>query len=76
MTKTFVLLFKDTLQIKTYTSLVAIYEDNTPEVLGIALSTLQRRDFKEDMYENAKVRIELSITRTKNDVIRSKEQFL
>lgn len=76
MTKTFVLLFKEPIKIYTYSSLSAIFEEFTKDELGVSLSTLQKRDFSIDLYENEKVRIELSITKTRGDIIREKENFL
>lgn len=76
MTKTFVLLFKDPMKIHTYSSLSAIFEEFTKDELGVALSTLQKRDFSFDSYDNEKVHIELSLTKTRGDIIREKEKFL
>lgn len=76
MTKTFVLLFKAPMKIHTYTSLSAIFEEFPKEELGVSLSTLQKRDFSFDSYENEKVRVELSLTKTRGDIIREKEKFL
>lgn len=76
MTKTFVLLFKEPIKIYTYSSLSAIFEEFTKDELGVSLSTLQKRDFSIDLYENEKVRIELSITKTRGDIIRERENFL
>lgn len=76
MTKTFVLLFKQPIMIYTYTTLSAVFEEFTKEELGVSLSTLQKRDFSTDFYENEKVRVEMSFTKTKGDIIREKEKFL
>lgn len=76
MTKTFVLLFKEPMKIHTYSSLSAVFEEFTKDELGVSLSTLQKRDFSIDSYENEKVRIELSLTKTRGDIIREKEKFL
>ena len=76
MTKTFVLLFKKQMKIHTYSSLSAVFEEFTKDELGVSLSTLQKRDFSFDSYENEKVRIELSLTKTRGDIIREKEKFL
>ena len=76
MTKTFVLLFKEPMKIHTYSSLSAVFEEFTKDELGVSLSTLQKRDFSFDSYENDKVRIELSLTKTRGDIIREKEKFL
>lgn len=74
MTKTFVLLFKQPIKIHTYTTLSAVFEEFTKEELGVSLSTLQKRDFSIDFYENANIRIELSKTKTRGDILREKEQ--
>ena len=74
MTKTFVLLFKQPIKIYTYTTLSAVFEEFTKEELGVSLSTLQKRDFSIDFYENANIRIELSKTKTRGDTLREKEQ--
>lgn len=76
MTRTFVLLFKDTFKVYTYSSLKAIFEEFTKDELKVALSTLQKRDFSFDYYENDKIKIELSMTKTTGDVRREKEKFL
>lgn len=76
MTKTFVLLFKHPMKLYTYTTLSAVYEEFKKEELGVSLFTLQKRDFSTDFYENEKIRIEQSLTRTRGDIIREKEQFL
>lgn len=76
MTKTFVLLFKQPMKLYTYTTLSAVYEEFKKEELGVSLFTLQKRDFSTDFYENEKIRIEQSLTRTRGDIIREKEQFL
>lgn len=64
------------MKIYTYSSLSAIFEEFTKEELSVSLSTLQKRDFSFDYYENEKVRIELSLTKTRGDIIREKEKFL
>lgn len=76
MTKTFVVLFKETLQIRTFTSLSAVFEQFDRDDLGVSLSLLQKRNLYEDPYENNKVKIELSYTKTANEIKREKEQFL
>lgn len=77
MTKTFVVLFKEPkMKIYTYSSLAAIFEDFSKDELGVSLSTLQKRDFSFDSYDNQKVHIELSITKTRGDIAREKEKFL
>lgn len=76
MTKTFVLLFKKPLKIYTYTSLSAVYEEFSKEELGVSLFTLQKRDFYSEIYENEKIRLEMSLTRTRGDILREKEKFL
>ena len=74
MTKTFVLLFKQPIKIYTYTTLSAVFEEFTKEELGVSLSTLQKRDFSIDFYENVNIRLELSKTKTRGDILREKEQ--
>lgn len=64
------------MKIHTYSSLSAVFEEFTKDELGVSLSTLQKRDFSFDSYENDKVRIELSLTKTRGDIIREKEKFL
>ena len=76
MTKPSVLLFKEPMKIYTYSSLSAIFEEFAKEELGVSLSTLQKRDFSFDSYDNEKVHIELSLTKTRGDIIREKEKFL
>lgn len=76
MTKTFVLLFKEPIRIYTYTSLSAVYEEFTKEELGVSYFTLQKRDFSCDIYENDKIRLGVSLTKTRGDIIREKEKFL
>lgn len=76
MTKTFVLLFKEPLKIYTYSSLAAVFEAFDKDELGVSKFALDRVDFTTDFYENEKVRIELSLTKTAGDVRREKELFL
>lgn len=76
MTKTFVVIFKESMRIYTYSSLSAIFEEFSKDDLGVSISTLQKRDFSFDYYENEKVRIELSLTKTRGDIIREKSKFL
>lgn len=49
---------------------------NSKEDLGVAKSTLYRINFSSDFYENEKVRIEQSITKTANEIIAEKEQII
>lgn len=76
MTKTFVVLFKQTMKIYTYSSLSAIFAEFTNEDLGVSLSSLQKRDLYADSYDNDLVHIELSITKSRGDIIRQKNRFL
>lgn len=69
-------MFKQPVKIHTYTTLSAVFEEFTKDELGVSLSTLQKRDFSIDFYENNSIRIELSKTKTRGDIIREKEQFL
>lgn len=72
MRKTFVLLFKDSLTIKTYTSLKGIFEEYNREQLGVSIYTLQRRDLTDSFYENNKIRIEISLTQTPGEIRRKR----
>ena len=75
MTKIYLLTYKDG-QKRVYLSKAALYEDNTPEELGVSMHTIDRIDFSFDTYENSKVTIEMFCARTKNEIIAEKEKFL
>lgn len=74
--KTFVILFKDSLKIETYTSLKAVSLVYSKEEIGASYYMLNKVDYAIDTYENNKIRVELSITRTPGEVRRQREQFL
>lgn len=77
MRKTYVILFKETLEIKTYTSLKGITEDNAKEDLGVSYRVLSNNvNLSIDRYENDKIRVELSLTRSPGEIRRNKQQFL
>lgn len=63
------------MRIYTYSSLSAIFEEFSKMDLGVSLSTLQKKDLSYGSYENKKVRIEISLTKTKGDIIREKGYF-
>lgn len=73
MTKTFVLLFKHTLEIHTYTALLAMYEEFPKETIGVSLYTLQRKNLAVKPYENEKVKIMLCMTKTTGEIRRNKK---
>lgn len=73
--KGFILRYKDGTK-KGYTTLSAIYEDNTKEELGVSKYTLDRYDFSTCEYENDKCTIEVLEFKTKGDIIREREQFI
>lgn len=75
MTKTFILLLKESTKIYTYSSLSAIFEEFDKETLCVSKFSLDRVDFSHDFYENEKIRIELSQTKTTGDVRRDKKQI-
>lgn len=76
MTKTYILFLKDTNSIFTYSSLTALCEAHGKEELGVSKFTLDRRDFGVDDYENEKIRIILSLTKSIVDVRNEKQKFL
>lgn len=73
MKSTFVLVFKEDLKIKTYSSLQAIIDDYAKEEIGVSRSKLEKYDFIKP-YENSLVKIEKSETKTTGDIRREKQQ--
>jgi hypothetical protein len=72
----YVVLFKSTSTVKVYSSMKAIFLDNGKEELGVSLSTVQKRDFSFDNYENEKIKIDWYPVRGTGTVRREREQFL
>lgn len=71
--KTFVLILQKPLRIKTYSSLVALIEDNSIEVLGVSKSKLEKYDFDKFKYVSNKVVIAKTQTQSSGDVRRNKQ---
>lgn len=57
---------------KGYTTLAALYEDNTKEFLGVSKFTLNRFDFSCKCYENDKCKIEVLEFKTRGEIIRER----
>jgi hypothetical protein len=72
----YIVLFKNTATVKVYSSMKAIFLDNSREELGVSLSTVQKRDFSFDNYENEKIKIDWYPVRGTGTVRRELEQFL
>lgn len=73
--RSFILTFDDGRK-RGYTTLAALFEDNTKEELGVSKFTLDRFDFYLMNYENSKCTIEVLDIKTRGDIIREKEKFL
>ena len=72
MTKTFILLFKDSQRIESYTTISAIFTAYRRKELGVSRSTLARIDWGVDYFSSDIVRIEMSITKTSGDIKRER----
>ena len=73
--KGFILTYRDGRK-RGYTTLAALFEDNTKEKLGVSKFTLDRFDFYSHDYENEKCTIEVLDFKTRGDIIRERENFL
>lgn len=58
---------------KGYTTLSALYEENSKESLGVSKFTLNRFDFSCKYFENEKCTIEALEFKTRGDIIRERE---
>lgn len=72
MKKVYILILQKPLVIKTYTSLVALIEDNTNIDLGASRSKLVKFDFGKFNYVNNKVIISYKTALSSGDVRRKK----
>lgn len=72
--KIFIVTFKDGRK-RAYTTLAAVYEENTKEELGVSKFTLNRYDFS-IAYETEKCTIEVLECKTRGDILRERENFL
>ncbi len=70
--KVFTLIYQKPLKIKTYTSLTALYEDNTAVNLGVSKSTLEKYEFDRFNYVSNYVIISKTETKGTGDVRREK----
>ena len=70
--KIYTLIYQKPLKVKTYSSLVALFEDNTPEQLGVSKFKLDRFDFDSTYFVSTKVIITRSIPLSSGDVRRKK----
>lgn len=70
--KVFVLIYQKPLKVKTYTSLTALYEDNTATKLGVSKSKLEKYDFDHFNYVSNLVIISKTETKGTGDVRREK----
>lgn len=75
MTKTFVLLFLEDLTVKTYSSLSAIFDDYSSEYLETSLSAMQKKKLLRFPFQNKKIKIGLSMTKSTGDIRREKEEL-
>lgn len=73
--KIFIVSYKDGRK-RAYTTLAAIYEDNSKEELGVSKFTLNRYDFNLANYETEKCTIEVLECKTRGDILRERENFL
>lgn len=72
MKKVYILILQKPLEIKTYTSLVALIEDNTKIDLGASRSKLEKYPFDRVDYINNRVIISYKTTLSSGDVRRKK----
>jgi hypothetical protein len=70
--KIFVLTLKSTGEQRFYTSLLALFEENNKNVIGVSLSTLQRVKFDARAYENERVKILKNRVKTKGDIVKER----
>lgn len=70
--KIYTLIYQKPLRIKTYSSLVALYEDNSPGQLGVCKSTLDHYDFNSYNYVSNRVIISKTEPLSSGDVRRKK----
>jgi hypothetical protein len=73
MMKCFILAYKNGNK-KGYTTLSALFEDNSKEDLGVSKHTLYRFDFASKKYENERCVIEVIKLRTRGDIIRGRNK--
>lgn len=60
---------------KGYTSLAAIYAENTKEELGVSKFTLDRFDFSNTPFINEKCIIEMFTFKTKGEIIKDRKKY-
>lgn len=70
--KIYTLIYQKPLRVKTYSSLVALCEDNSPEQLGVSKATLDRYDFNNYLYVSNRVIISKTEPLSSGDVRRKK----
>ena len=70
--KIYTLIYQKPLRIKTYSSLVALCEDNSPDQLGVSKATLDRYDFKNFNYVSNRVIIAKTEPLSSGDIRRKK----
>lgn len=70
--KVYTLIYQKPLRVKTYSSLVALFEDNSPEQLGVSKYKLDRFDFDSTYYVSTRVIITRSVPLSSGDVRRKK----
>lgn len=68
--KIYTLIYQKPLRVRTYSSLVALYEDNGYENLGVSKSKLDRHDFDSTYYVSSRVIITKSVPMSSGDVRR------
>lgn len=72
--KIYTLIYQKPLRVKTYSSLVALFEDNSIEQLGVSKSKLDRFDFDSTYYVSSRVIITRSRPLSAGDIRRSKTE--
>lgn len=70
--KIYTLIYQKPLRVKTYSSLVALFEDNSPEQLGVSKSKLDRFDFDSTYYVSTRVIITRTVPQSSGDIRRKK----
>ncbi|SHF55360.1 hypothetical protein [Dysgonomonas macrotermitis] len=72
--KIYTLIYQKPLRVKTYSSLVALFEDNSQEQLGVSKAKLDRFDFDSTYYVSTRVIITRSVPLSSGDVRRKKSE--
>ncbi|NDW10486.1 hypothetical protein [Dysgonomonas sp. 520] len=70
--KVYILISQKPFSVKTYSSLVALMEDNDLNEIGASRSTLEKHDFRKFNYINSRHIIALSEPQSSGDIRRKK----